>query len=52
MADDKDKIVLDDEAEKLYQMLGGLDSRDRVDTKVTLPEVTQAGLIGSLMKQE
>lgn len=52
MPDNKGKIVLDDEAEKLYQMLGGLDTSDRVVAKKPQAADSQAGLIGSLMEQE
>jgi hypothetical protein len=52
MANEKKDIVLDEEAEKIYQMLGGLDTSDRVAAKTTQPVDSQAGLIGSLMEQE
>jgi len=52
MPDYKDKIVLDDAAAKLYEMLGGLDTSDRVDAKKMQEADSQAGLIGSLMEQE
>jgi hypothetical protein len=52
MPDYKDKFVLDDKAEKLYQMLEGLDTRDRVDAQKVQTTVSQTVLIGSLMEQE
>ena len=45
-------IVLDEAAEKIYRMLGGLDTRNRVEANTGPPDNPRAGLIGSLMEQE
>lgn len=50
MIDLKKDIVLDDAAEKLYQMLGGVDTSNRVEPGLSLSE--KEGLIESLMEQE